>query len=111
MILNDCRLNLIELTETVGILYEIVDMTKFSARWAPQLFKSDQNLTNVIILGKCLMLFKGNPTDFLQRIIIVNETWIHYYNKVSNKKRTNSDEGDGILRCEKYFVDCFLIIN
>ena len=61
---------------TENILHEKLGMRKLSARWMPRLLTVDQKPNPVTTSKQCLAMFKGNPSEFLQRY---DEAWLHYY--------------------------------
>ena len=64
---------------TIKILHDNLGMRKLSARWVPRLLMVNNKRILLLTLKQCLDLFKRNPQEFLRRIVIANETWIHYY--------------------------------
>jgi histone-lysine N-methyltransferase SETMAR len=87
MLLDEWRLKLPEIAETIGIskecvgyiLHEELDMKKLWARWLPRLLTADQKRTRMKISEQCLERFTKNKTDFVRRFITMDETWIHHY--------------------------------
>lgn len=87
VVLNDRRLKLAEIADTLGIstertyhiLTEILGMRKLSARWVPRLLTVEQKLTRKTVSSECLDLFNRNSVDFLRRFVTMDETWIHHY--------------------------------
>jgi transposase len=87
MILDDRRMKVREIAETIGIskervgyiLHEELDMKNLCARWVPRLLTADQKRTRMKISEQCLERFKRNKTDFVRRFITVDETGIHHY--------------------------------
>jgi hypothetical protein len=87
MILDDQRIKVREIAETIGIskkkhvgyiLYDELNTKKLCTRWVPRLL-TDQNRTRMKISEQCLERFNKNKTDFVHRSIIMDETWIHHY--------------------------------
>ncbi|XP_033229681.1 uncharacterized protein LOC117181226 [Belonocnema kinseyi] len=86
MILDDRRVKVREMAETVGIstervhhiLPECLDMKKLSVRWVPQLLTLDHKRNRVTTSKDCLTMFNRNPNEFLRRFVTVDETWIHH---------------------------------
>jgi len=72
MVLDDRRMKVREIAETIGIskervgyiLHEEMDMKKLCARWVPRLL-TDQKCTRMKISEQCLEHFNKNKTDFL----------------------------------------------
>jgi len=73
MVLDDRRMKVREIAETIGIskervgyiLHEELDMKKLCARWVPHLL-TDQKHTRIKISEQCLECFNKNKTDFVQ---------------------------------------------
>jgi histone-lysine N-methyltransferase SETMAR len=86
MVLDDRRMKVREIAETIGIskervgyiLHEELDMKKLCARWVPRLLTADQKRTRMKISEQCLERFNINKTDFVRRFITMDETWIHH---------------------------------
>jgi len=65
MVLDDRRMKVREIVETIGIskdrvgyiLYEELDMKKLCARWVPRLLTADQRRTRMKICEQCLERF------------------------------------------------------
>jgi len=94
MLLDDQRMKVCEIAETIGIskervgyiLYEELDMKRLCARWVPRLFTADQKRTHMKISEQCLERFNKNKTDFVCRFITMDETWIHHYTPESKQQ-------------------------
>jgi predicted XRE-type DNA-binding protein len=92
MVLDDRRMKLREIAETIGIskerigyiLHEEFDMKKLCTRWVLRLLTADQKRTCMKISEQCLERFNKNETDFVGRFITVDETWIHHYTQNPN---------------------------
>jgi histone-lysine N-methyltransferase SETMAR len=73
MVLDDQRMKVCEIAETIGIskehigyiLHEELDMKKLCARWVPCLLTADQKRTCMKISEQCLERFNKNKTDFV----------------------------------------------
>ena len=46
----------------------------------------DQKRQRVRDSKNCLNLFNRNPSDFLRRFVIIDETWIHHYTPESKQQ-------------------------
>ena len=94
MVLDDRRMKVREIAETIGIskkcvgyiLHEELDMEKLCARWAPRLLTADQKRTRMKISEQCLERFNKNKTDFVRRFITMDETWSHHYTPESKQQ-------------------------
>jgi histone-lysine N-methyltransferase SETMAR len=94
MVLDDRRMKMREIAETIGIskeyvgyiLHEELDMNKLCARWVPRLLTADQKRTPMKIFEQCLDRFNKNKTDFVRRFITMDETWIHHYTPESKQQ-------------------------
>jgi len=86
MVLNDGRMKVREIAETIGIskervgyiLHEELDMKKLCARWVPRLLTADEKRTRMKICEQCLERLNKNKTDFVRQFITMDETWIHH---------------------------------
>jgi hypothetical protein len=71
--LDDRRMKVREIAETIGILkqrvgyilHEELDMKKLCTRWVPRLLTADQKRTHVKISEQYLECFNKNETDFM----------------------------------------------
>jgi len=87
MVLDDRRMKVREIAESIGIseervgyiLHEELDMKKLCARWVPRLLTADQKRTCMKISEQCLERLNKNETDFVRRFVTMDETWIHHY--------------------------------
>jgi histone-lysine N-methyltransferase SETMAR len=94
MLLDDRRMNVREIAETIGIskervgyiLHEELDMKKLCARWVPRLLTADQKRIRMKISEQCLECFIKNEAYFVRRFIIMDETWIHQYTPESKQQ-------------------------
>ncbi|XP_011647659.1 histone-lysine N-methyltransferase SETMAR-like [Pogonomyrmex barbatus] len=103
MILDDRRIKVREIAEAVGISKERVchiltkelNICKLNACWVPRLLTVDQKRIRMNISKTLLERFKRNESDFLSRLITVDETWIHYFTsgtKEQSNRWTAKDE-------------------
>ena len=82
MVLDDRRIKVREIAETIGIskervgyiLLEELHMKKLCARWVPRLLTADQKRIRMKISEQCLGRFNKNKTDFVHRFITMDET-------------------------------------
>jgi len=94
MLLDDRRIKVCEIAETIGIskervgyiLHEELDMKKLCTRWVPRSLTADQKRTHMKISEQCLERFNKNKTDFVHRFITMDETWIHHYTPESKQQ-------------------------
>ena len=108
IVLNDRRLKVLEISETVNIsmgrvwhiLHECLGMRKLSARWVPCLLTADHKRARVVASEQCLGMFQRNSKEFLRRYVTVDETWIHYY-KPETKNQSKMWTGSGESRPKK----------
>lgn len=103
MILIDRKLKVREIADTMDIsidrvfhiLHNELHMKKLLARWVPRVLTVDQK-QNRIIASECgLEMFKRNPTEFISRLVKMDETWIHHYTPESNQQATKWVEPGG----------------
>ena len=94
MVLDDRRMKVREIAETIGIskervgyiLHEELDMKKLCARWVQHLLTADQKRTCMKIPEQCLERFNKNKTDFMRRFITVHVTKIYHYTPESKQQ-------------------------
>jgi histone-lysine N-methyltransferase SETMAR len=78
MVLDDRRMKVREIAETIGIskeyvgyiLHKELDMKKLCAKWLPRLLTADQKRTRMKISEQCLEHFNKNKTDFVHRLLL-----------------------------------------
>jgi histone-lysine N-methyltransferase SETMAR len=93
MVLDNGRMKVREIAETIGIskecvgyiLHEELDMKKLCSRWVPRLLTADEKRTRMKISEQCLERLNKNKTDFVRRFITMDETWIHHYTPESKQ--------------------------
>ena len=99
MVLDNRRIKVREIEEAMNIskervchiLNEDLGMRKLSARWVPRLLTLDQKRVRMNISIALLAQFRRNKSEFLRRLITVDETWIHHYtpeSKMQSKQWT-----------------------
>jgi len=94
MIMEDRRLNIREIAETVGISYErtqniIVNdlgFSKVSARWVPKLLSVEHKRTRLTLSRECLDMYQAEPVKFLDRFVTMDETWVHHHTPESKQQ-------------------------
>jgi len=94
MVLDDRRMKVREIAETIGIskervgyiLHEELDMKKLCARWVPRLLTADKKCTCMKISEQCLERFNKNKTHLVRRFITMDESWIHRYTPESKQE-------------------------
>jgi histone-lysine N-methyltransferase SETMAR len=93
MVLDDRRIKVREIAETIGIskervgyiLHEELDMKRLCARWVPRMLTADQKRTRMNISEQCLERCNKKKTDFVRRFNTMDETWIHHYTPESKQ--------------------------
>jgi len=101
MLLDDRRMKMREIAETIGIskecvgyiLHKELNMKKLCARWVLRLLTADQKHTRMKISEQCLKRFNKNKTDFMCRFITMDDTWIHHYTPESKEQSKEWTEG------------------
>jgi histone-lysine N-methyltransferase SETMAR len=94
MLLDDGRMKVCKIAETIGIskervgyiLHKELDTKKLCARWVPCLLTADQKRTHMKISKQCLEHFNKNKTDFMRRFITIDVTSIHHYTPESKQQ-------------------------
>ena len=61
-------------------------MRKLTAKWVPRLLTIDQNRQRVHDSRSWLNLCNCNPSDFVHRLVIIDETWIQHYTRESKQQ-------------------------
>jgi histone-lysine N-methyltransferase SETMAR len=97
MVLDDWRMKVRKIPETIGvskecvgyILHEELDMKKLCARWEPCLHTVEQKGTRMKMSEQCLERFNKNKTDSVRLFITMDETWIHHYNQNPNSSQNS----------------------
>lgn len=87
LLLNDRKVKVREIAETIGIskgsvgkiLHEHLHMKKLLAIWVPHFLNIDQKEQRINDSQRCLEVYNRNPREFLRRYITMDETWIHHY--------------------------------
>jgi hypothetical protein len=94
IVLDDRRIKVHEIAETIGIskervghiLHEKLDKKKLCTRWVPGLLTADQKCTRTKISEQCLEHCNKNKTDFLHRFITMDEALVHHYTPESKEQ-------------------------
>jgi [histone H3]-lysine36 N-dimethyltransferase SETMAR len=93
IILNDRKVKLIEIAETLKISKErVLDMRKLYAKWVPHVLTIDQKQQRVDDSEQCLAIFNRNK--FFRRNITMDETWLPHYTSKYNRQSTEWTERD-----------------
>lgn len=61
------------------IIHDKLNFNKVSARWVPKDLSDEQRQKRVQISQELLQRFQQEGDDFLERIITVDESWMHHY--------------------------------
>lgn len=109
MVLADRRIKVRELAEATGISIEQVNLIlhnelflkKLYARKVLRLLTPEQKQNRIETSVKCLKMFKKNPTDFLQRFVTMNETWIHYTPETKQQSEQCTAQGESATKKAK----------
>ncbi|KAF7282415.1 hypothetical protein GWI33_002728 [Rhynchophorus ferrugineus] len=84
MILNDRKLKLSEIADTLKIstesvhhiIHEYLGMRKLCAKWVPRELTYDQKQRRVDDSEQCLKMIKRNKPEILHRYVTIDETWL-----------------------------------
>ena len=76
----------ISIGSVVKILHENLSMRKLTAKWMLCLLTIDHKRQRVHDSKNCLDLFNRKPSDFLRRLVTIDETWIHHYTLESKQQ-------------------------
>ncbi|XP_025160565.1 histone-lysine N-methyltransferase SETMAR-like [Harpegnathos saltator] len=102
IILNDRRVKLIDIAETLKIskervghiVHEYLNMRKLCAKWVPRVLTIDQKQQHFDDSEQCLAIFNRNKDEFFRRYITMDETWLHHYTPESNRQSAEWTERD-----------------
>lgn len=94
MVLNDRKLKVSEIAEIMhmskervgNILHEHLHMKKLLARWVPRVLTPEQKENRIIASERGLAIFNRNPSEFVSRLVTMDETWIHHYTPESKQQ-------------------------
>jgi transposase len=94
IVLDDRRMKVCEIAETIGIskervgyiLHEELDMRKLCTSWVPRLLTADQKCACMKTSQQCLGRFNKNKTDFVHQFITMDGAWIHHYTPESKQQ-------------------------
>lgn len=94
IVLNDRKVKLSDLANTIGIskervghiIHECLHMKKLCARWVPRFLTIDQKDQRLRHSKANLAMMQRNRTEFLRRFVTMDETWIHHYTPESNRQ-------------------------
>ena len=75
-------------------------MRKLTTRWVPKTLGDEQMATRASVCSALLKLFRSKD-DFLLRLVIVHETWAHYY-EPENKAQSRQWVGPGFPMPKKF---------
>lgn len=60
-------------------------MEKLLAKWVPRVLTPEQKENRIICSERSLAVFQQNPTEFVSRLVTMDETWIHHYTSESSQ--------------------------
>jgi hypothetical protein len=94
IILNDRKVKLIEIAETLKIskepvgyiVHEYLDMQMLCVKWLPRMLTIDQNQQHVDDSEKFLAIFNRNKYEFFHRYITMDVTWLLHNTPESNRQ-------------------------
>ncbi|XP_018406974.1 PREDICTED: histone-lysine N-methyltransferase SETMAR-like [Cyphomyrmex costatus] len=94
IVLRDRKIKLRELAEAVSIskeqagyiLHDILGMKKLSTRWVSRFLNLGQKEIRVYYAKAGLALFQRHRADVYQRLVTLDETWVHYHTPESNRQ-------------------------
>lgn len=87
IILTDRRVTIRHVSDVLNISYgsvqsiitERIGMHKVSARWVPRMLTQEMKQSRVTASQENLNQWQRNPEDFLNRVVTVDETWVHHF--------------------------------
>ena len=91
---RDRQISVRHVADELGIwktsLYEVIsdhfEMKKVFTKWKPKLLTQPQRDNRVDCSEELLKNCKQDPTEFFDRIVTGNETWIHHHNPLSQQE-------------------------
>lgn len=103
IVMDDRRVKVREIAKIVGIseervrniLHQELGMRKLCARWVPHLLNADQKLMRKQFSQQSLDRFNSNRTDFVRRLVTMDETWVHHYTPETKQQSKQWVEADG----------------
>ena len=110
LVYSDGRIQVKEIAQALGIshgsistiLHDRLGMRKLTARWVPKSLSDEQMATRASVCSALLKRFRSKD-DFLLRLVIEDETWVHYY-EPENKTQSCQWVGPGSPRPKKFKV-------
>ena len=93
-VLKDRRVTIQQISQSLNISYGSVQsiltdklkMSKVSARWVPRQLTPDQLHFRVSACRENLARWQLNPCDFLERMVTVDETWVHHFDPETKRQ-------------------------
>ena len=109
LVYSDRRIQVEEIANALHIshgsvsttLHDRLGMHKLTAHWVPKSLSDEQMATRASIYSALLKRFRSKEDDFLSRLVIVDETWVHYY-EPENKAQSRQNVEPGSLRPKKF---------
>ena len=100
LVYSDRRIKVEEIANALHIshgsvsitLHDRLGMHRLTARWVPKSLSDEQMANRTSVYSALLKQFKSKEDDFLSRLVIVDETWVHYY-EPENKAQSRQTVG------------------
>jgi len=90
--------------ERIGsIIDEDLDMRKLSAKWVSKCLNAEQKRQRCQSSEQLLEFFRGDPNDFLSRLVTMDETWLYHYDP-ETKQQSMEWRNSGSPRPPKFKV-------
>ena len=87
IVMRDRQISIRRLAEELAIIHEIMNnhmsMKKVCTRWRPKLLTRIQRANRVDCCQELLQQSEVNPENFIHSIVTGDESWIHYYDPLS----------------------------
>ena len=108
LVYSDRRIKVEEIAQALGIshgtistiLHDRLGMRKRTARWVPKSLSDEQMATRASVCRALLKRFRSKD-DFLLLLVIVDETWVHYF-EPENKAQSRQWVEPGSPRPKKF---------
>ena len=108
LVYSDRRIQVEEIAQALGIshssvstiLHDRLGMRKLTAHWVPRSLSDKQMASRSSVCSALLKPFRSKD-DFIFRLVIVDETWVHYY-EPENKTQSRQWVGPGSPRPKKF---------
>ena len=111
LVLEDRRISAKSIAEQLGIsrewvgsiIHEDLEVQKLSAKWVSKCLNADQKCKWCQLSEQLLEFFWRDPSDFLSRLVTMDETWLYHYDP-ETKHQTMEWQYSGSHHSKKFWV-------